>query len=204
MRIAISGQLRVSVIALLVGGLFGCSASSSVDRDGGTAAGNSGQHLTEKERAGGSAAQDALLSDGVISRPEYEKAVESLGRCLRAHNVQLINKGWNPVSQQVMSLWYRNTDLSDDEVSAIGDECHQAWLGRVADQFSKSNPPRMKPELMLVVKECLKSKNRAIGDQVAGIPDLDAEVGADGRQDVRFCVKQGISELYPDSPVAVS
>ncbi|WP_327652717.1 hypothetical protein [Micromonospora aurantiaca] len=203
MRMSHAGQLRVSIAALLIGGLFGCSASPPADRGGGTAAGSSDQHLTEKERADGAAAQEALLGDGVISRADYEKATEFLSKCLQAHDVQLVNKGWNPVNQQVMTMWYRNPELSDDEVGAIGDECHGAWLGRVEDQFAKSNPPRMKPELMLVVKECLRNQNLAVSDRAVGIPDLDAELGEDRRQDIRACVRQAVSQLYPDSPVAI-
>ncbi|MFI7545837.1 hypothetical protein [Actinoplanes sp. NPDC049599] len=194
--------MRPRWIMLVAGALLlgpaGCTGPA--DRvDGPPPAGRSSQSVSPDERAEGLAAQRRLLADRVASRDDYETSVGGLQRCLAAHGIALVNKGWNPVDQLSMMIWYRATDKPDEYVTGYGDSCFEAYLSAVDDEYRKTAAPTMEPRLLTSARACLVTHGITPRGGEKSMADLLAL--SEESEPVTTCVKQGVSQLYPGIPV---
>jgi hypothetical protein len=151
----------------------------------------------------GEASQQALLTDGTASTADYESAVSALRECLARQDVELVNMGWNPVHHQRMVLYFRNTDMPDDEVSRRGEQCKSSHLTRVEQQYVRNTEPVMDQKLLDLSRQCLSGRGAAVTGTEKNGPDLLRSVTAGKRNTVLECVSRSTAELYPDFPIPV-
>ncbi|MGW0747252.1 hypothetical protein ACWD3I_46085 [Streptomyces sp. NPDC002817] len=161
-------------------------------------------YISEKEREEGRAEQQVLVADGSASRSDYEVAVAKLRKCLTQGGVALVNHGWNPVNYQRMSLWYKSSARSDDEVAAYGDQCHAAHMADVELHYVEQHPPRMSGALLANTRPCLSAGGIATTGDEKNLPELVRAGGPNREKDVFECVSKGVAKLYPDKLFMVS
>jgi hypothetical protein len=187
---------------VLVCGLGGCGQMSG-GPDISVPSGQFRQYVSEKERAAGLAAQDALMADGTASGKDYETAVDRLEKCLEKADITLVNRGWNPVNHHEMSLWYRNVDMPEDELAARSEQCHAAHLDRVQQRYAQDHAPVMAAALLKYSRTCLSGQGIAMAGDETNMPDLIRAAGPEREKQAIECVEAGARKLYPKMPVAV-
>lgn len=188
--------------AVLVGLVLAVSACTQ-GRETRTPTAQFHQYVSDKERAEGAAAQNALLADGA-SAQDYETAVVSLESCLKQSGVTLVNHGWNPVNHQRMNLWYVNAAMPDDEVAARGDQCHAAHLAGVERRYALEHAPRMSPGLLAESRSCLSGRGLTTSGAETSLAELVRTTGRSQERTVFKCVSRGVAKLFPGIPVAIS
>ncbi|WP_327418827.1 hypothetical protein [Streptomyces sp. NBC_01233] len=173
---------RLVLVALLLGGLAGCSSQpGGADRSA---------------PAGGEARPTGKVTDAV-----YEAAVGRFAECLAAEGIELLNEGWDPVDHEKMMLRYSAPAKSANEVGKVTKKCRAAHLDAVADAYTQDNASLMAPDLMTAVRGCLAEKGIEISGKERNPEDLLRAVP--GEDELRTCVHASAGRLYPELSAVV-
>jgi hypothetical protein len=176
--------------ALLVTGLVGCS-SVRTDQPG----------TADRPGSGASASISAstpVATPSLVTKRDYEQAVRLMGDCAADNDVELVNGGWDPVTNQRMMLGWNAPGMTADESADIVRRCRAAHLDAVEARYAAQHPARMSPELMSAVRNCLTDQGLSVSGHERTAQDLLKTVPEGDQEKLLRCVHTEAYKVYPD------
>ena len=121
--------------------------------------------------------------------------------CMAKSQVELVNRGWNPVNGQEFILTYRAKTVPGDKVFEIAHACRATHLNAAEAGYKEDNPAIMAPELMKAIQQCLTDKGIRVTGQEKNSQDLVEAVPTSRRVDLLDCVHDNGRKMYPALPI---
>ncbi|MEO6083756.1 MAG: hypothetical protein ABIQ18_11700 [Umezawaea sp.] len=189
--------LRRGVVAVALAlGAVGCGTQAQPDH-----AGSAPRYLSAEEYATGVADQEELMTDGSVTRADYELAVNRFVGCLTGGGAEVDNRGWDPVGDRDIVILYRGAKPGVD-MDGYGDECLTAHLSKVSERYTDSTEPVMAGNLVEFTRNCLRTKGvTPTGEEKSA--DAFRKTAGNKSGVVNDCVIDGMKHLYPGTPVSL-
>lgn len=175
---------------LLVTGLVGCSSATQADRPRTTGLQGTGAGVR-------SAASAPAVAPSRVTEHDYEHAVRLMGACAAKSKVELLNAGWDPVTNQRMMLGWKAPSMAADQSREVVRKCRVSHLDAVEAQYAAQHRPWMSPELMSAVRKCLTDKGISVTGRERTAQDLHTTVPHPQETKLYDCVHTVAYKVYP-------
>ena len=145
------------------------------------------------------------ISDGEVSRAEYEATIADYRACVAGLGVGMGETLYNPIDG-----WRFTIDLdfrgdSSKEITEAVDSCYEVHYGVMQLAYDLLNAPVMAPDLVIAVRECLEKQGLSTTGTETNLPDF---LGAEGVESTRGAAARTCSFdeghlLYPEHQLSI-
>ncbi|WP_328367583.1 hypothetical protein OHQ88_23200 [Micromonospora zamorensis] len=182
------------VVVALALGLAGCTSKTPASQPQGGIDGET------RPTAGPIKSNGSSIPEN-LTDADYAEALRLTSNCMAKSNVELVNRGLNPVNGHEAILTYRSASVPGDKVFEIARVCRATHLDAVEAGFREQHPALMAPELMKAISKCLTDKGISLTGQEKNSQDLTDVVPKNRRLDLLDCVHDNGRKMYPALPI---
>ena len=177
--------------------LTACAGSASTE----SAEPNPVLDFAQQAREAGYEDQYSILSDGTVSRAEYETAVDAALSCNREVGRETYEPWINPVDGiTIMYDFLPGEGIPVDGPGADID-CETQHVIYVSSAYQAVNPAVMDEPLRQNIRECATDAGLNTTGGEMNVADFIDSVGESNSQALLDCVSAGLKTLYPDQPL---
>lgn len=154
--------------------------------------------LEADARARGWDEQAAILADGVVTRAEYEQALDDTRACAERDGNGITDPVLSPIDNLTLEFGFPQGAMTEDDVWEMSDQRLQRYFWSVQNGYQSTHDAAMDADILGASLSCMRERGHTIAGEVTNAGQMAVQVSREGELELAECISESAMRLRPD------